>query len=881
MTRLRVWISRTLDVVLRRRRDARLSEEIQEHLDLLTAEQMRLGLSADAARAAARRAFGGVEQIKEEYRDQRGLPHLETLMQDVRFAVRLLWRDPAFAAAAIGVLALGIGVNNMLFTIVNAHTLRGLPIRDSSRVAYLTTLDDRTPDLGVSYLDFTDWQRGARSFETLVAFTTDPIVLSGDDRAPDSLSGTFVSSSGFGMVGTRPMLGRDFTSADDTPGAPSVILLGSEIWEARYARDPGVLGRSVMLNGAPATIIGVMPERSGFPTSGQVWLPLSSVPGLHEQARDDHSLSVIGRLRNGTELAEARAEIETMTRQLAALHPSTSKPIRARVVAVNDRYQGSITDPAWITFMAVGMLVVLISCANAANLMLGRSLNRSREIAIRTALGASRLRVIRQLCIEGAVLAALGGACGLGLALGGVRLFRAGIPEGGLPYWVEYSADARVLAALVAVSAATVFLFALLPAIQGSRPDLNVVLKEGGRTAMGHKGRRWTTAFLAAEFGLAVVLLTQFVTNVRTSAPTLPSDAALRTKEILTAEIALPQPVYDSPERRATFYASLAERLGAVPSIASVSIASALPLLGGQQRRLDIMDRPVREKEQQPTAWTVMVGPRYFATLGLSLVRGRDFTSEDGSPGRPFAIVNERFVERFFPDDDPIGRQIAVTPSGGAGLPAWVTIAGISPSIRQRPTAVADPVVYLPLRSMPDANAALLVRSDMATDAVAALLRREMQGLDANLPLERMRTMAQVVRDAEWVGRISRNLARVLTLIAVMLATLGLYAVTSYAVSQRTQEIGVRLALGARRRHVIWFVARRVAFQLSVGLAVGIACTKLWGSVFSSGRAGVTVNDLQTLAGVAASLVVIAVIACFVPVRRATRLDPVAAIRHD
>ena len=818
--------------------------------------------------------------MKAEYRDQRGLPRLDTLLQDVRLAVKLLWREPGFAVAAVGVLGLGIGVNNMLFTIVNAHTIRGLPMREPGRVVYLTTRDDRSPNLGVSFLDFTDWQAGTRNFEALAAYNNEPVVVSGDGLPPDTFPGTFVSANAFALVGTRPMLGRDFTPSDDAPGAAAVIVLGTGLWESRYGRDPGVLGRSIVANGAPAVIVGVMPERSGFPSTAQIWMPLSQVPGLREQPRDARTLHVMGRVRDGIEVSQAGAEIEAIVAQLAAAHPATNKQTRARVVPINEQYLGALNNPAWIAFMAVGMIVVLISCANAANLMLGRSISRSREIAIRRALGASRLRVVRQLCVEGATLAALSGTVGLGLAVVGVRLFSAGIPAGELPYWIEYSSDARVLAALVAVSAATVFLFALVPAIHGSSPDLNIVLKAGGRASAGLRGRRWTTAFLAAEFGLAVLLLAHFVANFRATAPALPSDVALQTTEILTAEIALPPAVYDTPERRAAFYAALGERLDAVTSIAAGSVASALPLLGGEPRRLEIMDRPLPDKEQQ-TAWTVAVGPRYFATLGLPLVRGRDFTAADGTPGRPYAIVNERFVERFFADRDPIGQRIAVSEDGTTAPPVWWTITGVAPSVRQRPTADADPVVYLPLRSMPAANAVLIVRSALRTDALAELLRTETGGLDRNLPLNRMRTMAQVIRDAGWVGRVSRNLARVLTFIAVLLAALGLYAVTSYAVSQQTQEIGLRMALGAGTRQVVWFIAKRVAVQLLAGLGAGIACTRVWDWMFSSGRANVTAANLLSLLAVAAILTAIAVIACFVPVRRATRLDPVAAIRHE
>ena len=677
------------------------------------------------------------------------------------------------------------------------------------------------------------------------------------------------------------MLGRDFTPEDDDPGAPAVLILGANTWESRYARDPGVLGRSITVNGTPAVVVGVMPERSGFPSSGQIWLPLSQVPGLRQQPRDERALRVIGRVRDGVQLSQAQAELETITGQIASEHAATNKQVRARIVPINEQYLGSLTHPAWRAFIAVGVLVVLISCANAANLMLAHSLNRSREIAVRTALGASRMRVIRQLCIEGATLAALGGACGLAIGVAGVRLFSAGIPTGELPYWIEYSSDARVFAALVAVSAATVLLFALLPAIKGSKPDLNIVLKEGGRTATGTRGRRWATAFLAAEFGLAVILLANFVGTLRGTAPAIPSDAALQTADVLTAEIALPAAVYDTSERRSAFYQAVADRLSGLPAISSMSVTSALPLLGGESRRLEIMERPLRDKKDQQTVLTVAVSPGYFATLGLSITRGRDFTADDGSPGRPFVIVNERFVEKFSPDRDPIGQRIAVGPNDSPTPPVWLTIAGVSPSIRQRPAPSPDAVVYLPLRSLPPPGAALIVRSDMRTDALSELLRDEMQSIDRNLPLNRMRTMAQVVRDTEWVGRISRNLSRVLTFIAVMLAALGLYAVTSYAVSQQTHEIGLRMALGAGRRQVVWFIARRVALQLAIGLGAGVVCTKIWGSIFSTGRAGVTFADIEALLGVALILIAIAIVACFVPVRRATRLDPVAAIRND
>ncbi len=882
MTALRVLLSRALDIVLGRRRHERLADEIQEHLDLLTDEYVARGMTPRDARYAARRAFGGVDQVKAVYRDQQGLPFLDALTEDLRFAFRLLSRDRGFATTVVLVLGLGIGINNMLFTILNAHTLRGLPLDEVDRIVFMSTFDDRAPDRGVSYLDFLDWRDRAGAFSAMAAFTSAPVIVAEDGRSPDRFDGTFVSGHAFAMIGVQPVLGRDFTPADDRPGAAAVVILGNGAWESRYGGDRDVLGRSILVNGTPATIIGVLRDRSGFPTTAQIWLPLSHLPGIAAHTRDTRPLRVLGRLRDGPAVSEARAEIETIADQLSREHPATNKNVRARVVPINEQLLGSATHPAWFAFMGAGCLVILISCANAANLMLARHVHRAREIAIRTALGASRRRVIRQLLVEGSVLATLGGLLGLAFAVGGVQVFRTAIPENVLPYWIDYSPDARVMVALVAVSAAAVFVFALLPAIHTSRSDVNAVLKDAERTGTGRGGRGWTTAFLAAEFGLAVVFLALFVVNVRTALPALPTDLVIDTRDVLTATIALPAEAYGTLDERHAFYGRLRERLGALPAVSSMAVAGTLPLFGAEEGRLDVEGRPRGDTESGPAVRTVPVGPRYFETLGLTLIRGRDFTEADGGPGQAHVIVNERLVQQFFSETDPIGQRIAVGPTEGSADPqAWLTIVGVAPSIRQRPAPTPDPLVYLPIRATPPATAILMVRSPMEAAALVPLLRDEVAALDRNLPLYRTRTMAQVVNDAQWNGRLSTRLFFFLTFIAVALSTVGLYAVTAHSVSQRTREIGVRMAFGAQPRHVMRLIARRVALQLAVGFLTGIVLTKLWESTFPSGRADVTATDPQSLLAVAALVTIVALVACVVPARRAMRLDPVAAIKRE
>ena len=465
---------------------------------------------------------------------------LDALAQDVRFAVRLLRRDRTFAVTAILVLGVGIGVNNMLFTILNAHTIRGLPITGVDRVVYVSTFDDRTPDRGLSHLDFEDLRGAAQEVATLAAFSSAPMVVGGDDRVADRFEGAFATPNAFAVVGVEPILGRAFSDADDRPGAESVAIVGSGAWASRWGGDRRILGRSILVNGAPATVIGVMPERSGFPATAEIWLPLAQMPGVAAQPRDARTLRVFGRLHDGATLSEARATIESVVERSSRDHPDTNRSLRARVVPINERFLGRLGEPAWLAFMTAGCLVVLISCANVANLVLATSVRRSKEVAIRSSLGATRRRVIRQMLIESTVIATAGGTLGLLVAMAGVRLFHSAIPENVLPYWFDYSLDVRVLAALVAVSALTVFLFGLVPAFYASKTDVTRVLKDSGAAGSSRRGaQRWSTLFLAGEFGLAVVLLAQITVNLRSDEPGIPSDDALDSGQVLTAVVTL------------------------------------------------------------------------------------------------------------------------------------------------------------------------------------------------------------------------------------------------------------------------------------------------------------------------------------------------------
>jgi putative ABC transport system permease protein len=633
-------------------------------------------------------------------------------------------------------------------------------------------------------------------------------------------------------------------------------------------------------------VVGIVSDRSGLPSTAQVWLPLAQMPGLASERRDVRPLHVFGRLRDGVAPPAARAEVEGIAERLQRDHPDTNARIRARAVPINEQFLGRLSDPAWRAFIAVGFLVLAISCANVANLFLDRSVERAREVAIRTALGATRPRIVRQLLIEASVLAGASAVVGCGVAVAGVRLFRGLIPDNVLPYWFDYSMDWRVLAMLLGVSMATVLVFGVVPAMSGSKTNVNRELKDN--RAIGSRGnRRWTTVFLTAEFALAVVMLANLALSLRLARSTLPSDAAIDTPEVLTAAITLTGARYGTAEQRAEFLMDLEQRLNAIPVVTDASIANVLPLAGGVTSEIRIADRTT-EGAVAPGILTVVIGPRYFQTFRLPLVAGREFNEHDGAAGTPHAIVNDRTARLYFGDRSPIGERIALRAPGVAeSSTEWLTIVGIAPDIRHQPRPRVlgawdtDPVVYLPYRSAPPATVALLVRGAGDPGALSTTIRERLRELDPNVALYRVRTMAGVIDDAGWNSRVSQMLFNILAFIAVTTATVGLYAVTMHSVYQRTPELGLRTALGAGRWNIVRLILGRALAQISFGFLAGVVCTLLWGRAFSSGNSDVTISSVGVLATVAATLVALGMAAILIPLRRALRLDPAAAIRHE
>jgi putative ABC transport system permease protein len=646
-----------------------------------------------------------------------------------------------------------------------------------------------------------------------------------------------------------------------------------------------VLNRTVLVDGVPTTVVGVVARESGFPAAADLWQPLERMAGLQTAARTARTLRVIGRARPGVSLTAARAEVEAAFTVNAAAHPDAGTDIRAHVVPINERVLGRLLDPAWLAFMTVGCLVALISCANVANLLLGRALQRDREIALRTSLGASRKRIARQLLIESSLLAGLGGALGLAVAVAGVRIFRQGMPANVLPYWMDYIVDARVLLALLLASTAATLVFGLIPALQGSRPDPQAVLRQGGPTIVRTRSaNRWTTAFLVAQLALSVVMLANLSLAWRVASTGLPTDAALYTDEVLTATLTLPAERYgDAPSRR-TFLGQVEERLTGTPGVIVTAASTVLPVRSAPERQLRARDAAA---SGALAVRQVLITPTYFDALGLSLEAGRVLTVDGARPDASSIVINGHLAGTLFPDRDGLGQRVALVASARDEPAEWLTVAGVAPAIRQRPSSDPEAVVYRLLAADPPATMTLLVRTTLAPRAASELLRQAVLGIDPHLPLYNVATLRQATSEAEWNGRVSGRLLFALTAIALCLAAVGLYAVTTCSVGGRRREIGIRLAVGASPSQIRGMVARHAFRHVFIGTLVGVSGVIAWERAFSpsvptrAAGPGPTLADPYVLLGVAGVLVLVTALACVVPMRRAQAISPSLALGQD
>jgi putative ABC transport system permease protein len=810
--------------------------------------------------------------------------------QDLRYGVRMLGKSPGFTAVAVLALALGVGANTAIFSVVNTVLLRPLPFKDSGR---LVLLQEGIPKLGVRAIpvcapDVLDYERQNHVFEELGAFRTTSYDLSGLGEA-ERVRAARVSAGLFPLLGVQPALGRVFAREEDQPGH-LVAVLSDGLWR-RFGADPGVVGRTVALDRKPYTIIGVMPPRFEFPLRGpqfhsepaELWLPMAFTPEELRVRGDNFNNSVIARLKPGVTLARANADVMAIARRIQELFPPDVRKdfnLEASVVPYREQVVGGVRTLLLVLLGAVGF-VVLIACANVANLLLTRAAARQKEIAIRTALGASRLRLVCQLLSESALLALLGGALGLLLAYWGTDLLVAVIP-GSIPRSQEIAVDLQVLGFTLALSLATGLVFGAGPAVAATRTRVNETLKEGGRgSAAGVHRSRLHGALIISEVALALVLLAGAGLLVRSFIHLRETDPGFRPQQVLTMSVSLAPSKYAQPEQVRAFFQRLLERLQSQPGVKAVGAGTDLPLEGSWLRAFSAEDRPEPEAGKFPVIYHTAVRGDYFEALGIPLKRGRYF-SEQERPEAPCEVVlSESMARRFWPGEDPIGKRL----KWGARQTEtpWLAVVGVVGDVKQAALEVeTQPHTYEPYWQAEHRRTwQIAVRAAMAPSALTSAVRAQVRALDPEQPVTRVRTMEQVISTSMAPRRLNMFLLVVFASAATLLAAIGIYGVMAYSVTQRTHEIGVRMALGARRGDVLRMVIRQGMTLVLIGVGIGLGGALALTRVLASFLYGVKPTDPLTFAAVSVLLAAVALLADYIPARRATRVDPMIALRYE
>lgn len=809
------------------------------------------------------------------------------MLQDLRFALRMIAAHRWFSLAVIVTLALGIGINTTVFTLVNAVLFKPVPIPGGERIVTIAnhnpTKADRQSRSRISWPDYLEYRAQSRSFEGIEALQRSQGTISEPGNPPERFSLARVTPGLFSLIRTPPVIGREFTDDDGQAGAEDVVLLGHGIWKNRYGGAPDVVGRAVRINGKPATVIGVMPEGFKFPNNEDFWMALRPDPELEKRAT--RGLELFALLRPGITAAEADAELNVIAGRIAAEFPDTNKDLGALVRTFHETYNGGEIKVVFLMMLGAVGFVLLIACANVANMMLSRALARAREMAVRAAMGATRWQIIRQLLVESVLLSSLGGLLGLGLSSLGVHAFDLATRDVGKPYWILFEMDWRAFGYFAAISVLSGILFGLVPALRAARTDLNVAMKDGTPGGGSHRGRL-TGVLVILQFALTVVLLAGAGLMVRSFFAAQTLNAFVRPESVFTARVQLPEEKggrYETPESRRQFFDRLLPSLHALPGVTAVAAVNNYPGLGAPERAFEIEGRPNADPKQSPRASLLVQTPEYLPAIGLPLLQGRGFEVTDGDPGKEAVIVSRAFATRHWPDEPAVGRRLRFVENEKPG--EWMTVIGISADLVQEATEKdAPPVVHVPYRQQPWGWMGLLVRTSSDPAALAQPVRAAVQQIDQDLPLFEVRTLSAAIDKQGWFLSVFGTLFSVFALTGLLMASVGIYAVVAQTTARRTREIGIRMALGATAASIARLVLSRGLVQLISGLVLGLggafAATRLLDNVgFLVG--GVSAHDPLVFTGITALLVLIGIVACWMPARKAARIAPTEALRTE
>jgi putative ABC transport system permease protein len=804
---------------------------------------------------------------------------METLWQDVRYGFRMLWKNPGFTLVAVLALALGIGANSTIFSFVNGILLRPLPYQQPERLVLLDEIStkENARSIGVSFPNFLDWREQNRVFEEIAAYVENSYTLVGGGE-PEQVKGASVSSGLFEVVGVAPMMGRTIRPEEDRPDADTVVILSHGLWQRRFGAARDIIGQTISINNRSRTVIGVMPPGFQFPEVADLWLPLAL--DTKRWTRNDHGLSAIARLKQGVTLAQAQDEMVSVAHRIEEQNPVTNEGLSVNVHNLREGLVGDYRRALMILLGVVGF-VLLIACANVANLLLARASVRQKEMSIRAALGASRWRIVRQLVTESLLLSVMGGVLGLLLALWGLDLLLAAIPIE-IPFWMKFNLDGRVLGFTVAVSLLTGIVFGSVPALQASKIDLNEALKEGGRSAAAGAGRRRLRSLLVVvEVALSLVLLVGAGLMMRSFLRLRQVDPGVDPKNVLTMTVSLPRAKYTEPEKQVAFFQQLLERTNALPGVETAGAVSNLPLSGSLWgRSLTVEGRPVLPVGQAPMINHCVTTPNYFRSMGIRLLAGRDFAPPDTKDAPRVTVIDERLAREFWPGESPLGKRIRFGPPE-ANEP-WHTIVGVVGEVRHERLEMATrKSIYVPHSQIPDRQMVLTIRTATDPMSLAAAVRGQVKELDPDQPVSDVRPMSEVISRSVWQPRLYAILFGIFAAVALVLATVGIYGVMAYSVTQRTHEIGIRMALGAQSSDVLKMVLGHGLLLALTGVVIGLGAAFALTRLMASLLFNVSATDPITFTLIALLLMLVALVACLVPARKAMKVDPMVALRYE
>lgn len=888
---LRQSFQRLRSVFQRTEMDQELNAELAAHLELAIEENLQRGMSAEEARREALIRIGGTEQAREQHREARGLPALDTFFQDLRYAARGIVKSPGFATAAVLTLALGIAVNATMFSMVSGFLLRRPPGHEPERVVVVTSVSPAqgmAPDANpVSAPNYLAWRAASNIFENMAAADENRTVSLTSQGQTAAVPSAAVSPEYFTLLGVSPQVGRVFSEGDDQPGRNHVVILSHELWDREFGSDASLVGHAIRLNREDYTVIGVMPvsfRLLGF--TPQLWTPLVvTAADQTVAARKNRSLYVFARLKTGATLQQARAEMKTLGRRAEEDFPETEKGwgVAARTLPDFLVYDFGIRSALAVIMTVVGF-VLLIACANVAGLLLARAGARRRELAIRMSLGASRLRIVRQLLTEGLIIAFLGGSIGLLLAFWGIKFVRANMTFNEAVSAVPLSLDWNVLLFALGVSMFSAILCSLAPALTASRTDINTNLKDESRAASaGRSHSRLRTVLVTAEIAAALFLLIGTGLLLRGVFLIEHQNLGFQAEHLLTAGVSLDRARYEDPSQQTVFVENLVPHLRHLPGAEAVAAVSDLPATGAGSVTLLIQGQPELPANQRPRVVDIVATPDYFRTAGIPFLRGRTFTELDNADAARVVVVNQEFVRRHLKDQDPLGKQIRLDVSGST--PQWSQIVGVVGNVKFYSEAARyDPEVYEPFLQRPVSSFSLMVRTSSDPNGLASALRKAVAQADVELPLARVMSMSSIIEQQKGGDVLFSQMLAAFALLALTLAAIGIYGLISYSVGQRTHEIAIRMALGAKGRDVRRMVLRQGLKMACIGAAIGFVMALPLPKVFAAmldGLDALYMSDPRTYVIVPIAIFLVALLATYIPARRASSIDPMTALHSE